>query len=292
MKIEELKQIISENSADYTYGDIFDYPEIIEKIKFVYVFKGEWGILCEMKDNSDYYTDGMYFFVPLADLPEVADTITAWRIASYNDSYQTGVGDGIVIVDDEVVNIENYQHLIGGFVAADYAAVDYVKRELLTVTDRYYSWTSERSRFIRYMLSSARDEGYNTLFITPKQAEECAEEWEKTIETVFRDTKTLYGYGHDEIEALPYWDWDESDDFSFESVLNDANITVKSQITIEEFVKEMFNSQHVSCEKIDIETARTDLNNFRNSEYEMPDDMTAEDFMTAWNELVDEVEGE
>ena len=61
-------------------------------------------------------------------------------------------------------------------------------------------------------------------------------------------------------------------------------------MTISEFVKDMWEScsDDSYTKHMDLDTARCDLDNFRRSEFTMPEDITPEAYMEAWNELVDE----
>lgn len=56
-----------------------------------------------------------------------------------------------------------------------------------------------------------------------------------------------------------------------------------------EFVKALWeNSREDYDGKLDVETATGDLENFRAVGYDVPEDLTAKDYATWWNELVDE----
>ena len=57
-------------------------------------------------------------------------------------------------------------------------------------------------------------------------------------------------------------------------------------MTISEFVRNLWENSSDYTTMMDIETARQDLDNFRRSEFDMPDGITPEDYMEAWNELV------
>lgn len=58
-----------------------------------------------------------------------------------------------------------------------------------------------------------------------------------------------------------------------------------------EFVQNLFGNCRETAEPIDIETARLDLRNFRREAeaapecWEVPEDLTPEEYMTIWNEL-------
>lgn len=67
-------------------------------------------------------------------------------------------------------------------------------------------------------------------------------------------------------------------------------------MTMREFVTDLFNACRETPEKMDIEAARYDVNNFmREAEdspecWEVPEDITPEEYMHLWNELVEEQE--
>ena len=57
-------------------------------------------------------------------------------------------------------------------------------------------------------------------------------------------------------------------------------------MTLSEFVRNLFENSNDYTTRMDIDTARQDLDNFRRSEFDMPEDITPEDYMEAWNELI------
>ena len=63
-----------------------------------------------------------------------------------------------------------------------------------------------------------------------------------------------------------------------------------TMITTTEFVRDLWesdpNGSHT--ELLDLETARNDLKNFAAEGWELPEDITPESYMEAWNELVRE----
>ena len=60
-------------------------------------------------------------------------------------------------------------------------------------------------------------------------------------------------------------------------------------MTIREFVNEMFDAARVDGnELMTLDTAKTDLANYRAEGWELPEDITPEAYMEAWNELVNE----
>ena len=60
-------------------------------------------------------------------------------------------------------------------------------------------------------------------------------------------------------------------------------------MTIREFVSEMFDAARVDGnELMTLDTAKTDLANYRAEGWELPEDITPEAYTEAWNELVNE----
>lgn len=58
-------------------------------------------------------------------------------------------------------------------------------------------------------------------------------------------------------------------------------------MTIREFVEDLYNNSQVQPETIDLSTAEMDLNNFRADGWTLPEDITPESYMDAWNKLVE-----
>lgn len=59
-------------------------------------------------------------------------------------------------------------------------------------------------------------------------------------------------------------------------------------MTTSEFVRSLFENSNDYTTRMDIETARQDLDNFRADGWDLPEDITPEDYMEAWNDLIDE----
>lgn len=64
-------------------------------------------------------------------------------------------------------------------------------------------------------------------------------------------------------------------------------------MTITEFVRNLWESDpNGNSSKMDVETARTDLDNFRADGWDLPEDITPESYTEAWNDLLpDEANG-
>ena len=59
-------------------------------------------------------------------------------------------------------------------------------------------------------------------------------------------------------------------------------------MTKREFVENLFNeNRNGNPELMDIETAENDLNNFRLDGWDIPEDLTAEEYAEIWNDLVE-----
>ena len=92
---------------------------------------------------------GDYVFIPLSEL-EGIEIDEDDALLEYYDSYepkeQVNIGEEIVV--DKVVNIENKQCLFETFVNMDLYLDDLYTREICTLTDDHYQWTSELTKFV------------------------------------------------------------------------------------------------------------------------------------------------
>ena len=63
----------------------------------------------------------------------------------------------------------------------------------------------------------------------------------------------------------------------------------EEKMTIAEFVKNVWENEENGAysERMDLETAKIDLNNFRSDGWDLPEGITPESYMEAWNELVE-----
>lgn len=57
-------------------------------------------------------------------------------------------------------------------------------------------------------------------------------------------------------------------------------------MTTREFVEKLFSDFREGAEPMTIEEAEADIRNFNADGWELPDDITAEEYMEIWNELV------
>lgn len=127
-----------------------------------YVYKGEVGILCyldkDIANEKGYENDGQIVFVPAYDMAESCKDIADEHCCgTYEDSYDE-YGGCMSIDLHTVVNIENEQCLVCVWVSDEYADSDEYQRELCTETDRYYDWTSERTRMIDNIIDAMDEE--------------------------------------------------------------------------------------------------------------------------------------
>lgn len=60
-------------------------------------------------------------------------------------------------------------------------------------------------------------------------------------------------------------------------------------MTTSEFVRNLWENSSDYTTKMDITTAQNDLDTFRAEGWDVPDDLTAEEYAEVWNELVDSV---
>lgn len=59
-------------------------------------------------------------------------------------------------------------------------------------------------------------------------------------------------------------------------------------MTAYEFVRNLWENSDSYDTMMDIETAQQDLDNFRSESWDVPEDLTAEEYASIWNELVNE----
>lgn len=77
---------------------------------------------------------------------------------SYGETYGEIAGSGEEIVLSEVANVENNQMLLNVICTKTYADDDSFERNLLTNTDSYFQWQSERTEFIDDQIEKETDE--------------------------------------------------------------------------------------------------------------------------------------
>ena len=63
-------------------------------------------------------------------------------------------------------------------------------------------------------------------------------------------------------------------------------------MTTSEFIRNLWENSSDYTTRMDITTAQNDLDTFRAEGWDVPDDLTAEEYAEAWNELVDSVTDE
>ena len=74
----------------------------------------------------------------------------------------------------------------------------------------------------------------------------------------------------------------EDDEPSF----NTYDVAIETYISMDQFIENLFGELYDKPQQIDIETAKTDVNNFYHEDWYLPKDLTAESYMEAWNERV------
>lgn len=114
-----------------------------------YVMDEKEGILSYI-DNpkltgiEPYQDDGAIGFYPFDTIPEGTE-ITNEDVCC--DYYEIEKG-GAELVYAEIINAENKQHKMRAFAEKECAEDSLYESMLLVDTDRYYNWTSDRTRFI------------------------------------------------------------------------------------------------------------------------------------------------
>lgn len=117
---------------------------------------------------------------------------------------------------------------------------------------------------------------------------------------MFRDFNTGEIYTLNEIkeafeqfkDEMRYSDFDEYMDYMLMlgSQKVGGFVIEENDTAVKDFVNDLWldNGNHGFANLIDLETARDDIENFMRDEWELPDGITAESYMDAWNELVNE----
>ena len=128
------------------------------KSKGWYSWKGEEGIIIDHAiDNikacaeSD---DGKYFY-PFSLLPD--EDYEPLQTEDDTEAGSSGCGEEIVCT--QIQNPGNEQKLsVFLFITETYSKDDVFCREILTETDSYYDWTSERTKFIKRYANAEKTE--------------------------------------------------------------------------------------------------------------------------------------
>ena len=138
MKIENIEKISTEDIVKDESG----------KVLLLYRLGGILGMILDVDDMPnvkpfDTNGCGRGFY----SVEKVPDELSHKAFVTIDDSYSeyTGVVD---IGAYPVVNPESRQDQICDFVSLDYYNKDFVESMLITKTNRYYSWTSDRVRMI------------------------------------------------------------------------------------------------------------------------------------------------
>ena len=137
-----------------------------------YTFNGTEVVILytdEVTNAQPIYTDGDKGLYRCEDVPEAIGLLTE------EDDY-SGYSGNCEIVCTECVNPENEQHLLCGFWSKEYADQDRIIRELCTLTDGHYGWTSERES-MEGSISSEAEDGE----ISEEAAHRLRQDWEETV---------------------------------------------------------------------------------------------------------------
>lgn len=149
------------------------------KAKGFYTWLGEEGILIdhEIEGVKAYAeSDDGKFFYPFSMLPDGDYE----PLTTFDDELADLIGTGEEITCAQVVNPENDQCLLPWFfVGEQYYNDDLYERELLTETNQYYEWTSERTSFIDHYTTDYYVEMSEEEFA--KEKETAKKEWEEIV---------------------------------------------------------------------------------------------------------------
>lgn len=118
-----------------------------------YIYNGIIGFLAysdELKEIKPIVQQGNVGFYPESVYYQCSNQIET--LFSYDDCYYNSLDTNEIqeLVTESVVNIENPQKLLHNvFVTKEYWEQDYLERMILTETDQYYDWISERTAMKR-----------------------------------------------------------------------------------------------------------------------------------------------
>lgn len=104
------------------------------------------GKICGVNPTKAGGNRSFFSLDSLADI-DIEDGDTR---VTYDEEYNGDFDDNEVpITYTEVANIGNRQKLVREWVTEDYADDDEYEREILTLTDEHYEWTSELSKLVK-----------------------------------------------------------------------------------------------------------------------------------------------
>lgn len=162
-------------------------------------------------------------FAPLDKLPNSED-VESWEIGTIDESYAYEVlydkNELQELTNDVIVNPENKQGLIQGWVTVDYLVLDEAERELLVTTDRYYDWQSKRKEMIEKVWNrSEREYGTDWHTISLANKTELELEWNEIVEEYIKrlEERKLMGEWENYVDASEYG-------LKFEELLREARI--------------------------------------------------------------------
>lgn len=128
-----------------------------------YIYKGELGFLMYEQDGKKALGNcGDQYFYPMSEFTdeELVELTSEDVCVTLEDCYGGCADDEPEITDTAVVNPENEQRLIYAWVGIEYAKDNEIERKLLTLTDRYYDWTSERKKMFDKIFDY-KEKGYD-----------------------------------------------------------------------------------------------------------------------------------
>ncbi len=150
-----------------------------KKLKAIYSYNGKPVFIA--------FTDDVAGATPI----EESGNMGVFPVSAYNgcnvyctndDVYGGDESLGEEIVCTECVNPENPQRLIGHFWTKEYAEQDEFERTFITRTDKFYDWTSERTRMIDKIYDKS-EEGC----ISADDYRELKGDWDRSV-SEFKET--------------------------------------------------------------------------------------------------------
>lgn len=135
---------------------------------------------------------------------DTSGNIGAYPIECYNGSTVCCTTEEVYIgdyVDDdleiaccECVNPENDKRLLIGWWSIDYAIRDEFERIFLVATDRYYDWTSERTKMLEKLCNASDDD-----VVTREVYTELKLEWDNMVNRFCQEHIVLLSAPFDEL---------------------------------------------------------------------------------------------
>ena len=170
---------IEQVKSEYKSATGYDMP--------IYTYNGKLGVL--------YDADCVAEFIPM-DKFLAMDNIDYGSVRWVTE--YPGGDEGEEITDAPIRNEENEQKLLvdGVWSPVDANKSDEYVRELLVTTDRYYDWTSERSRMVNAIHNALRDADDNLSWYNGMKDEDLDADEIKERDEAINDLRSLIKYYH------------------------------------------------------------------------------------------------